>query len=367
LSRTGAATAALAVAVATAVGVGLMVESFRLAVSDWLEQLLQADVYVVRPAETGQGGAPLPAGLVRAAVRLPGVEAYSLARYGSIESAVGRIELLAMQPAYAERPAFRFKAAAGRDVWRRFMQEEVLVVSEPFATRHKLEVGDSLALSTPRGERRFPIAGVFFDYRSDQGLAVLRRDLYERIWGDSAITSLGLFLRKDMPVEAVRRDLLALGSDALIIRSNREIRDASMETFRRTFAVTHVLRLLAIAVAFIGILSALLALQLERTREFAILRAVGLTPRQLAALVLGQTGFLGLIAGLLAVPLGLLLAYALVAVINLRSFGWSMELAIPKLMLWQAPVLALAAALLAGIYPAWRAGRMRVGEGLREE
>jgi putative ABC transport system permease protein len=324
---------------------------------------------VVRPAETGQGGAPLPAGLVRAAVRLPGVEAYSLARYGSIESAVGRIELLAMQPAYAERPAFRFKSADGRDVWRRFMQEEVLVVSEPFATRHKLEVGDSLALSTPRGERRFPIAGVFFDYRSDQGLAVLRRDVYERIWGDSEITSLGLFLRKDTPVEAVRRNLLALGSDAgaLTIRSNREIRDASMETFRRTFAVTHVLRLLAIAVAFIGILSALLALQLERTREFAILRAVGLTPRQLAALVLGQTGFLGLAAGLLAVPLGRLLAFALVTVINLRSFGWSMELAAPKLMLWQAPLLALAAALLAGLYPAWRAGRMKVGEGLREE
>lgn len=369
LSRTGAATAALAVAVATAVGIGLMVESFRHTVDDWLKQLLPADLYVMRPSEPGQPSPPLPPELVEAAARLPGVAAHSLGRLISIESLVGRIEVLAIQPNLPERPNFRFKSADDLAVWRRFMAEDVLLVSEPFATRHALKAGDSLALATPEGERDFPIAGVFFDYRSDQGLALLRREVYARLWHDSSATSMGLYLAGGASTEEVRRQLLDLAKEAgaLSIRSNREIRAASMEVFRRTFAVTEVLRLLAIGVAFIGILSALLALQLERTREFAILRALGLTPRQLAGLVLAQTGFLGFCAGLLALPLGLLLAWALVAVINLRSFGWSMELTVPAGLLGQAPVLALVAAVLGGVYPAFRAARMRTAEGLREE
>jgi putative ABC transport system permease protein len=369
LSRTGAATAALTIAVATAVGVGLMVESFRYTVSDWLGQLLQADLYVARPSEPGQPSPPLPPALIEAAARLPGVAAHSLARRVFVESSVGRIELLATQPAHPERPAFRFKSADAGAVWRRFMGEDVVLVSEPFATRHGLQAGDTLALATPEGERRFLIAGVFFDYRSDQGLALLRRDLYERLWSDTSATSMGLYLAGGASLETVRRELadLARNAGALTLRSNREICDASMEVFNRTFAITHVLRLLAIGVAFIGILSALLALQLERTREFAILRALGLTPGQLAGLVLAQTGFLGLCAGLLALPLGLLLAWALVAVINLRSFGWSMDLTVSGGMLGQAPVLALVAAVLGGVYPAWRAARMKTAEGLREE
>lgn len=369
LSRTGAATAALTVAVATAVGVGLMVESFRYTVSDWLEQLLQADLYVARPSEPGQPSPPLPASLIEAASRLPGVAAHSLARRAFVESSAGRIEILATQPAYPERPAFRFKSGDDQAIWRRFMGEDALLVSEPFAIRHGLKAGDNLTLATLQGDRLFPVAGVFFDYRSDQGLAVIRRDVYQRLWNDPGTSSMGIYLADGASLDAVRHDLQAIAQSAgaLSIRSNREIRDASMEVFHRTFAITHVLRLLAIAVAFIGILSALLALQLERTREVAILRALGLTPRQLAGLVLTQTGFLGLCAGLLALPLGLLLAWALVAVINLRSFGWSMDLTVSGEMLGQAPVLALIAAVLGGVYPARRAARMGAAEGLREE
>jgi putative ABC transport system permease protein len=200
-------------------------------------------------------------------------------------------------------------------------------------------------------------------------VALLRRDIYERYWDDPGASSLGLYVAPNLAVDGVKREMenLARGAKGLSIRSNREIRDASMDVFDRTFAITHVLRLLAIAVAFIGILSALLALQLERTREFAVLRALGFTPRQLAGLVLAQTGFLGLAAGLLALPLGLLLAHALVTVINLRSFGWSMDLTVAPGLLAQAPLLALAAAFLGGLYPAWRAARMKPAEGLREE
>jgi putative ABC transport system permease protein len=369
LSRTGLATTALSISVAVAVSVGMMVDSFRATIADWLEQLLQADLYVARASEPGIASEPLPSTLVEEAVRLTGVAGFSLARRTFAESSVGRIELLAFQAARPERPAFRFKSADDQAVWKRFMAEPVIIVSEPFATRHKLEPGDSLMLSTSRGPRPFIIAGIFFDYRSDQGLVVLRRDLYADLWNDTGVTSLGLYLAGGVAVDAVKPKIHDLVQQAgtVLIRSNREIREASMDFFERTFAVTHVLRLLAIGVALIGILSALLAIQLERTREFAVLRSLGMTPRQLVRLVLSQTGFMGLCAGVFALPLGFALAMALVKVINLRSFGWSMNLAVSGAELWQAPLLSITAALIAGLYPAWRAGRLTPALALREE
>lgn len=140
-----------------------------------------------------------------------------------------------------------------------------------------------------------------------------------------------------------------------------------MEVFDRTFEVTRVLRLLAFLVAFVGVLSALMALQLERVRELGVLRANGMTPRQTWGLVTAQTGLMGLVAGLLALPAGLLLAWVMIHVVNRRSFGWTLELDAGGTLLWQSLVLALLGALLAGIYPSWRMSRTSPAEALREE
>jgi len=124
---------------------------------------------------------------------------------------------------------------------------------------------------------------------------------------------------------------------------------------------------LAAIVAFIGVLSALLSLQLERAREFGVLRAVGLTVRQFRGLVLMETGLMGAVAGLLAMPTGFALAVVLIFIINRRSFGWTMQLYADPLVFIQALALAVVAALLAGVYPAIRMGRMAAAEALRGE
>jgi putative ABC transport system permease protein len=126
------------------------------------------------------------------------------------------------------------------------------------------------------------------------------------------------------------------------------------------------LRLLAVVVAFIGVLSALMALQLERRRELAVMRAGGMTPGQVGGYVTLQTGLMGLAAGLLALPLGMALSYVLVFVINKRSFGWTLQLQVPPEILLQAVGLALVAALLAGAYPAWKMARANPAEAMRE-
>jgi putative ABC transport system permease protein len=157
------------------------------------------------------------------------------------------------------------------------------------------------------------------------------------------------------------------GRQALIMNSNARIREISLAIFDRTFVITNVLYWLAVGVAIIGIFGAMLALQLERGREFGMLRALGMTPLQTGALVALQTGYVGLLAGLLAVPLGLLMGWVLLAVINRRAFGWQIELAATPGPLGWAIVLAAGAALLAGIYPAWQAARVRPALAMREE
>jgi putative ABC transport system permease protein len=151
------------------------------------------------------------------------------------------------------------------------------------------------------------------------------------------------------------------------MRSTDAIRKGSLEIFDRTFQITEVLRILAATVAFLGVLSSLLSIELERTRELAILRALGFAPRELVATLLTQTGLLGAAAGLAAAPIGVVLAMLLVHVINRRSFGWTMDFVLSPGTLAAGLALAVSAALLAGIYPAFRAIRIGLAGGLREE
>jgi putative ABC transport system permease protein len=191
---------------------------------------------------------------------------------------------------------------------------------------------------------------------------------YRRDWQDVGLTGVGLDLGAGIDsagVEAAIRSLLP--DSETRIRSSAGIKRVSLEIFDRTFKVTEVLRILAGIVAFLGILSALLAIELERARELSVLRTIGFTPRSLGATLLTQTGLLGLAAGLAAIPIGTALALLLVEVINRRSFGWSMDFVVTPDALASGLLLAIAAALLAGIYPSWRASRIELGPALREE
>jgi putative ABC transport system permease protein len=197
----------------------------------------------------------------------------------------------------------------------------------------------------------------------------MSRPTYEKHFDDRGVSALGLVAKAGVDLAALRDRVRARAGNeqALVVRANRELLDASLAIFDRTFAVTEVLRLLSVGVAFIGILSALSALALERSRELAVLRALGLVPRKLVQLVTLQTSLMGLFAGIFSLPLGLVLAYILVFVINRRSFGWTLEIALSPDVAVKAMVLSLLAAVLAGIYPAFKMSRANPALALREE
>jgi putative ABC transport system permease protein len=373
LSRTAVALAALMVAVATTVGVGLMVSSFRQTVVTWLDTSLQADVYVSAPSLVmRRGGSTLLPEVVEAVRSTPGVAVSTTIRVASVRVDGQPADLLVtdfggLPP--SRRP-YRFKEGEAEAAWRELeASSDTVLVSEPFAFHRRLRRGDTVRVTTDAGPRDFRIVGVYFDYGSDVGTLLTPRATYERHFRDRSVGGVALLATPGQDVDALVRQVRERVGEAQIVnvRPTRALREASMEVFDRTFTITHVLRLLTVGVAFIGVLSALMALQLERSRELAVMRATGLTPGQLWGLVSLQTGLLGLLAGLFAMPLGVGLAYILVHVINQRSFGWTLQLDVTPGVLGQALGLALVAAVLAGLYPAWKMARANPALALREE
>src|SRR5690606_7617560 len=232
-----------------------------------------------------------------------------------------------------------------------------------------LSPGEGLVLPTVDGNREFPIVAVFRDFNIGTPGVVMALERYRAAFADDGLDGIGVRAAPGAAVrdleERVRRELA--GEPFAGVRSSARLRELSLSVFDRTFKITGVLRVLAGFVAFLGVLSALLAIELERGRERAVLRALGLAPRALRALLVSETGLLGAAAGIEAMPLGIVLAAVLVHVINRRSFGWSMDLLLTPEPLVTGFALAVVAALVAGIVPAWPASRTTVSRGLREE
>ncbi|MCG6116906.1 MAG: ABC transporter permease [Aquimonas sp.] len=363
LGRTGIALAALSLAIATVIGMSSMIHSFREALSVWIDRSLQAQVYL---SASGRGA--LPEGLVEAAQALEGVEAIGLTRRSQRLPGSGPLEIVGMQLPAQGRGGFDLIAGGDApELWLRFAQGDALI-SEPLAERLGLGVGDRISLPTVEGETALRVAAIYRDYSSPQGVLTLDLEQYRRLFADSAVGALALYApasesaRLKAGLEALL-DARHPGQAGLQAFTAAEIRAISLEVFARTFAITDVLRLLAGLIAVVAVLGALSALAIERGREFALLRAIGLTPVELSRLQRLQGGMLGLIAGLAALPLGLGLAVLLIEVINRRSFGWSMQLVLP----WTQIASAIAVSTLAAVLAAWWPARRSVGAALSRQ
>ena len=376
LSRSAVAVAALTVAVSVIVGVGMMIGSFRSAVANWLDVTLGADIYVSTTLFAGNRSSgdtqDIDPAILDELQALPGVARTAWVRSVAVAA-----------PDYPQLPLVNLDVVSD-DVSqgkRRYAWLQVphawqalgagqLLVSESFAFRRGIgPANDRLTLLTDRGPQTFPVVGVYYDYSTDQGAVLMDAAVYRTYYDDPWISSAALFLEAgafpDALLNRLREETL-VGKN-LLARANSELRADVFELFERTFLITGALQLLATGVAFIGILSALLALQLEHTRQYGVLRACGMVPAQLWRYTLLQTGLMGATAGALSLPIGMLVALVLVTVVNLRSFGWALAVTLQPETLATAFAVALGAALLAGVYPAWRLGRLATALALRSE
>ncbi len=374
IHRSGLIVAALMVSLAMAVGLGVMVGSFRATVVDWVDNTISADLFVA-PARgfSGESGPGLPPQVLAYAKNLPNLRALDTIR--------GAQTTIRNQPVFIAAntlPSLKIGERRIRFVQTRngvqnalddFANQRAILVSERFSNLLDIRAGQSVPLLTPRGPRSYPVAGVFYDYTPNQAVIYLPQPLYQRDWNDWGTDGLALYFASGTDIDVIERGFAQkFGREfQLTLLPNQKIRRQVFQTFDDTFAVTYALQLIAVIVAAVGIFDTLLALLLERKRELAMLRAVGASRAQIQFLTLLEFVSIGILSWLLSLVAGTVLAWQLIFVINKQFFGWSIQPSLSPVIFLQALLLALTAALGAGILPSLRASRADISGALQTE
>ncbi|MEJ2718683.1 MAG: ABC transporter permease [Deltaproteobacteria bacterium] len=365
LSRTSIAVAALAVALSMTIGVDTMIYSFRESVRSWLEGTLLGDLYIA-PATT-KWAHPLPEALIDEMMHDP--ELIAVERYSTYEVRVnGRPVRLRVVDGAVLKDHSRFHFLKGkRGAWERLMAGGVFI-SESLGYRMGLDMGETVTLKTPDGERTFPIVAVTRDYSADQGAIHIDRLVYEMIWKDRSVQSIALFLKPGVSANAIRRSLGAQfpGLDRTIV-SNAKMKENIFAIFDKTFAPTATLKGVSLLVALLGVATALMAILMERSKDMTVLGYLGLTPRQMAKTNVYQALTMGLAAFLVSVVCGTILTYIIVYAINYRSFGWSIDIGFDPWIFLKTLLLTGIACLASSVYPTYQLVRAQSGAAVEEE
>jgi putative ABC transport system permease protein len=356
LRRTSVLVGALSTAIAMTVSVGIMVGSFRKTVSIWMDNELQADLYLRPAGPTAADRHPTVAPEIVARLQsLPGVAAVGWFRAYSISYQGLPATLGAGDSRIAARYSRReFLLGQSRDnIYRQLATGDSAVVSEPFALKHHVNAGDVLTLPLGGDSAAFRVAGVYYDYADERGTIIIDRATLLKYLPDPAPSNVAVYLEAGATVGKVRRAVdSACAGRQVVVLSNKELRGQALRIFDRTFAITYALEAVAVTVAVMGIAGALLALVIDRRRELGLLRFLGASTTQVRSLILFEAGLLGLLANLAGLALGVLLSLILIFVINKQSFGWTIQFHWPLEVLVVALTLVYAATVAAGLYPA---------------
>jgi putative ABC transport system permease protein len=352
LSGLSLALMALLLALAVNVGVGTMVESFSRTFITWLDGRLAADVYL-NAADNTQ------AAEIKAWLR-ERPEVAAILPSGRAETQIGGapIEILGL----ADHATYRDRwplLQTGANAWSRLRAGEAGFISEQLARRLKLGVGDSVDVPAPEGNWRLEVAGIYADYGNPKGQIAVNIAALTRRFPQIPLTRLGLRVAPAAVPALISELQNKFGLDGRNLVDQATLKAESRRIFNRTFAVTAALNTFTLGVAGIALLTSLLTLGNSRLPQLAPLWAIGITRRRLAAIELAKTMSVALITTLLALPLGLLVAWCLIAVVNVKAFGWRLPFQIFPLQLLELVGVAMAASLLAALIPVIKLARMQ--------
>jgi putative ABC transport system permease protein len=369
--RAAWAAGSVAVAVALAVAIATMVSSFRSTVEAWTEAGLRADIWI-RPltAVTGVWVGRLDPEIVTIAEKLFGADAVD-PFYSETISYEGRPVSFA-GAAFDVVQHFGSVPFPGRDsatVFAEALKRDGAVINEPFANRFGVGEGDRLRLDLPGGVLEKEVVGVFRDYSRSHGLVVVDRSDFLRFFPNQGPDDVALYLPPEVDAAAARERILESLRGRFLVEAllNRELKGAVLDAFERTFAITTAMYLVAAVVAVVAVAAVLFTLVGERRRELATVRVVGGSRSQLMAMVVTEAGLLGVGAAAAGTVAGLVVGVILVKVVNLQSFGWSLELVLPWSSLAEMTLWVVSACVFAGLPPAVVAARLQPATVLREE
>ena len=358
LSGLSLALMALLLALAVNVGVGTMVDSFSRTFLVWLDGRLAADVYVSAASDA-------QAKEIKAWLHdQPEVEAILPGGRADTQFGGSPIEVLGLPDHSTYRDNWPLLESTA-NAWIRLRPGDACLVSEQLARRMNLGLGDHIEVPTPGGNWSLEIVGIYADYGNPKGQIAVNFAALTRRFPQTPQTRLGLRVAPDRIAPLITAMQEKFGLDDRSVADQATMKRESKRIFNRTFSVTAALNAFTLGVAGIALLTSLLTLANSRLPQLAPLWAIGLTRRRLAALELLKTMAVALITALFALPLGLLVAWCLLAIVNVKAFGWRLPFHVFPLQLIELLAVAMAAALCAAALPVARLARMQPASLIR--
>lgn len=372
LRRTSVASAALSLAVGMMIAVALMVGSFRETVNIWVDQTVSSDLWL-RPARglTNASSAAFPATILEELRRFPFVAAADPARGREVIYRDSNIMVGSGDFSIAEKHSTlpMIRPSSAEEALKEARRTGGVLISESFASKFDYDVGDVVSLPTARGVLPFRITGIYRDYSSDRGTAVMDRARFIAVFDDTAINTIIIYLKPGVDADAARGELersLAAKYHAFAT-TNGAIRKEVMRIFDQTFLITYALLAVAIAIAVLGIVNTLAALILERRRELALLRVSGMTTGEVRTMIVLESTLLGLASTIVGLVMGYVLSWILIYVINKQSFGWTIEFHTPYALIVGSLTITFLASAAAGLIPSRLATRMNLAAAIKSE
>jgi putative ABC transport system permease protein len=372
VGRTSITAGALMAGVALVVGFGAFTHSFTVSLMSWIDQTLPGDVFITQSATsagTSSRNMPMQADFYSKLAGMPEVDSISRTRIVDVPFRGQNVKLVARDLDVYERRA-RFDMIEGEhsEVVKKLQLGDAMV-SENFSRHFDVHAGDFVELGSQVGTHRLHVAGVYVDYTSDVGTLMLGRERYVSLLRDDRVDTFEIMLRDARDAQRVRRQVLAkVGAQHdLNVLTSGEFRAALMQTTEGIFGLVRALELVALIVAVLGIVNAQFANVLDRRREIAVLRALGMLRRQLTKLIVIEAALVGAVGTLAGILLGMMFGHLLLAHINLVQTGWHFPFRLSGRALAEVLLLTVPAAALAGLYPALSAARLQVTEGLESE
>jgi putative ABC transport system permease protein len=348
--------AAIVASFALMAAMAIMVSSFRESVAEWLDAVLPADLYF-RTTQAGDTGYLAPG--FEARVRaLPQIERAEFLRTARVVLDPGRpaISLIARDNAAKAFPLVGEQADG--EVW----------ISEAMVDVYDVRPGQAIRIPLSGKDHSLVVAGVFRDYARQHGAILIDRSRYIALTGDRRASDASLWLAPGATVAQAMEAIRALpGGAQLDIGEPGEIRALSLEIFDRSFAVTYAMEAVAVLVGLFGLSSSLGAMVLGRRREFGMLRHLGLTRRQIGAMLAAEGGLLAVLGAAAGLAAGAAISLVLVYVVNRQSFNWSIELDVPWALLGLFTAVLLVLAVLTALWSGKEAMGMGPVRAVRED
>ncbi len=360
-ARTAISVGALITAVALFTALVVMIHSFRHTVDLWVRQTVSGDLFVTtKMGQVNRFRFPIPETIVAELKRMDAGADYVQSRRYQMTFGELPYEFEAMgMEAFLRHGDFVWLQGDPEKTKPMLVGGEGVLISEVFATRTGLRIGDSFRTQIEGSSIELPVVGVIRDYRTDGGVVFYSWTHFKERFHDPQWSGVRFFFRDRTPdagarVSALRNAIVARWGDSLDMISGQDLRESVLRIFDETFAITTVLLLIALAVAALGITTTLTVMVLERTRQLNTLFAVGGSFRQIRAMIFWEASFLVAAGELAGLACGFILSYLLVYVINRQSFGWTFLYVVD----WGALAFSLPLIILTALAAAVPAVRM---------